>query len=82
LCCLTGRAFSTAVGLFAVKSNTEADSNRDRQISGHGTKKNCAAGGGFQVAFPLTHMNRQQTTNTPAKTEQENQTLEKETHAN
>jgi len=38
----------------------------NRRILGHDFKKNCAASGGFQVAFPLTHMNRQQTTNTPA----------------
>jgi hypothetical protein len=28
--------------------------------------------GGFQAAFPLTQMNRQQTTNTPEKTKTEN----------
>jgi hypothetical protein len=34
--------------------------------------------GGFQAAFPLTHMNRQQTTNTPEKTKTRKPNLRKE----
>jgi hypothetical protein len=42
-----------------------------------GLKKNCAVDGGFQAAFPLTHMNRHKQQTRRQKPKQENQTLEK-----
>ena len=50
------------------------------RITNHASEatKKMRSRGGFQAAFPLTHMNRQQTTNTPEKTKTRKPNLRKE----